>query len=333
VLLAEQIVVASHGGSLSRGDGRISRGARRDRFTATNAGAYSPRPGGHSHNLRRVSPGELIHVPVPGGTLACWTRGSGERVLVLHGGPGFSCGYLDPLVEELAAEFRVAVYQQRGLEPSTLEGPFTVAQAVQDAVAVMDGLQWERALVVGHSWGGQLALRLAGANPERLAGVLAVDPLGIVEDGGRAAFEAEIVARTPKANRERLKELDDRAMEGPGTTEEALESLSLLWPAYFADPENAPPLPPTQISVDAYSGIMAEVTGDTDVAAAELVRGGVRYGVLAGAGSPMPWGLAARASAELSPDAFLTVIPHAGHFPWVEAPGCVAAALRRLQTA
>jgi pimeloyl-ACP methyl ester carboxylesterase len=277
-----------------------------------------------------MRPGEPIDVPVPGGTLACWTTGSGEPVLVLHGGPGLSCNYIDPLVDELAAEFGVASYQQRGLEPSTTEGPFTIAQAVEDAVAVLDALKWHRALVVGHSWGGQLALRLAAARPQRLTGALAVDPLGVVGDGGMAGFEAEIVARTPKADRDRARALDERATAGVGTPEEALESLRLLWPAYFADPERVPAMPPIRFSVEAYSGIIGEATADTERVAADLVSGGTPYGVVAGAASPIPWGQAARASAELSPDAFLTVVAAAGHFPWVEVPGCVRAALRRL---
>jgi pimeloyl-ACP methyl ester carboxylesterase len=277
-----------------------------------------------------VSAREAFEVQAVGGSLACWAEGSGERVLLLHGGPGLSYHYLDPLVPELAAEFRVVTFQQRGLEPSTVEGPFTVAQAVMDVIAVLDGLEWEHALVVGHSWGGQLALRLAAAHPERLVGALAVDPLGIVGDGGMAAFEAEIVARTPRADRDRAKALDERAMSGHGTPEEAAESLALLWPAYFADPENAPPMPAIRMSVEAYSGIIGQATADTDRVASDLTRSELPYGVLAGAASPIPWGLAARRSAELSPRAFLTVIPGAGHFPWVEAPGCVAAALRRL---
>lgn len=51
---------------------------------------------------------------------------------------------------------------------------------------------------MGHSWGGHLAFRLAAARSERLFGVLAIDPLGIVGDGGRFAFEAELHACTPK---------------------------------------------------------------------------------------------------------------------------------------
>jgi proline iminopeptidase len=273
---------------------------------------------------------DVLNVPVAGGALGGWAMGAGPPVLLLHGGPGLSYEYLDGLAAELGPDYRVAAYQQRGLEPSTVEGPFTVAQAIADVLAVLGALAWSRALIVGHSWGGHLALRFAAAHPERLLGALAVDPLGIVGDGGMAAFDAEMLARTPKENRERARELDERAMAGEGTAEEGLESLRIVWPAYFADPERAPAMPPVRMSVEAYSGIIAEVTTGTDDVAAKLAAGGVPYGVVAGAGSPMPWGQAARATAELAPQAFLTVVPAAGHFPWLDVPGSVRTALKRL---
>jgi pimeloyl-ACP methyl ester carboxylesterase len=269
-------------------------------------------------------------VEVAGGRLGGWVVGDGVPVLLLHGGPGLSFEYLDELGSELGDGFQVAAYQQRGLEPSTVEGPFTITQAIDDALAVLQFLNWSRALIVGHSWGGHLALRLAAAVPQRLLGVLAVDPLGIVGDGGMAAFEAEMFARTPKERRDRAHELDERAMAGKGTPEEALESLSIVWPAYFADPDNAPPMPPVRMSVPAYSGIIAEVTTGLEEVGAALSAGKVTYGVIAGAGSPIPWGQAARASAELSPRPVLTVVPAAGHFPWLDVPGCVRDSLQRL---
>lgn len=163
-----------------------------------------------------------------------------------------------------------------------------------------------------------------------MLGALAVDPLGVVGDGGMAAFEAEMHARTPKEDRERARELDERAMAGEGSAEDGLESLRLVWPAYFADPADAPAMPPIRMSIEAYSGIIAEVTAGADEVAAKLSTSGVPYGVIAGAGSPMPWGQAARASADLAPQAFLTVVPAAGHFPWLDVPGSVRAALKRL---
>jgi proline iminopeptidase len=273
---------------------------------------------------------EQLSAGTEGGRLAGWISGQGSPVLLLHGGPGLSYEYLDPLADDLGEGFHIAAYQQRGLEPSTLDGPFTVAQAIADAIAVLDALDWRQALIVGHSWGGYLALRLAAAHPERTLGALAVDPLGIVGDGGMAAFGAEMNARTPAADRERGRMLDERAMAGEGKPGDALEGLAIVWPAYFADPETAPPMPALSFSLEAYSGIMSDLVATETDATQRLAQGDVRYGVIAGAASPIPWGQAARASVEVSPTAFLTVVPGAGHLPWIEVPGAVRAALLRL---
>ena len=49
-----------------------------------------------------------------------------------------------------------------------------------DAVAVMDALGWDKAWVIGHSWGGHLAMHLAAARPDRVLGMVALDALGAV---------------------------------------------------------------------------------------------------------------------------------------------------------
>lgn len=266
-----------------------------------------------------------------GGELGGWIEGEGVPILLLHGGPGLSYEYLDDLAADIGVGFRIAAFQQRGLAPSTLEGPFTMSQAIEDVIAVLDHVAWTRALIVGHSWGGHLGLRVAAAHPDRLLGALAVEPIGVVGDGGTAAFAAEMAARTPRRDRDRMVYLDHRAMDGQGTPEDLRESLGLVWPAYFADPARTLPKPELRVSSEAYSNLIGAIGVDTDTVAAGLAQGSVRYHVIAGAGSPVPWGQAARATAELSPQGSLTVLPGAGHFPWFEAPGCVRAAVERLE--
>ena len=264
------------------------------------------------------------------GAISGWVTGEGTPIVLLHGGPGLSFEYLEGLVDELGEGARIAAFQQRGLAPSTTEGPFTMLQALADVTAVIDHFGWSQAVLVGHSWGGHLALRYAAAQPERLIGVLAVDPLGIAGDGGEAAFEAEMSARTPKDKRARALALDERAMAGEGTDEESLEALELVWPAYWGDPAKAGPMPPIRASVPAYSGLHAEIKPGLAEVAEALGEGRVRYGVVAGAASPLPWGQSALATVELSATAFLELVPASGHFPWLEAPGSVRAGLRRL---
>ena len=78
-------------------------------------------------------------VETDGGRIAGWRAGSGPPALVLHGGPGLS-DITEELAAELADRFSTIRYQQRGLAPSTVEGPHTVDQNVADALAVLDGL-------------------------------------------------------------------------------------------------------------------------------------------------------------------------------------------------
>jgi proline iminopeptidase len=254
-------------------------------------------------------------------------------VLLLHGGPGLRHDYMQAVADELQTGYRVASFQQRGLAPSTPEGPFTIPQAISDVVSVLDALDWPRAHLVGHSWGGHLAFRFVAAHPERVLGMLAVDPLGIAGDGGREAFDKELFARTPKAGRQRFEELREREATTELSPAEVAEAQAIIWPAYFADPESAMPMPPTEMRKEVFEALIAEVGEGTEEVAAALARGETRYGVLAGGASPFPWGQAARANAELSPAAFLQVVPNAGHFIWHEAPGAVRAALDRLAPA
>jgi len=270
-------------------------------------------------------------VATASGELAGWVTGEGPRVLAIHGGPGMNYDYLDDAVVELAARYQVATFQQRGLTPSTVEGEFTVAEAVADIAAVLDGLGWDTAYLVGHSWGGHLVFHAAVGIPGRLAGVLSVDPLGAVGDGGLEAFAAEMLARVPEASRDRARALDEKDTAGEATAEEALEAFSLFWASYFADPPAAPPMPRIEFSQPANLGLWADLMTRLPDLEASLGSIAVPCGVLVGALSPMPPG-AGTDSADRIPGAWSHVEPGAGHFVWHEAPGCLLAAMDRLAT-
>ncbi len=255
--------------------------------------------------------------------------GSGPPVLLLHGGPGLGFEYLAELADELAEENDVAWYQQRGLEPSTTEGPWSVAADVDDARRVLDALGWDKTYVVGHSWGGHLALHVAEALPERLLGVLSVDPLGSVGDGRWPEFDEEMFRRTPEELRARARELDELTTKGEASDELALEQMGLVWPAYFADPPSAPPMPTLRMA-SRRSAVMGEsIIAELPALEAGLPRIRVPVGFVHGARSPMPIG-ASTDAADRIPGAWVDVVDGAGHFVWVEAPGAVRTSLRRL---
>jgi len=268
--------------------------------------------------------------PSTGGDLGGFVTGSGQRVLLAHGGPGLGFGHLSTLVDELAAGFQVAYFQQRGLPPSTTTGDFTIAEAVSDAVAVLDHLGWDRAWFVGHSWGGHLAFHVAEAIPDRLHGVLAVDPLGGVGDGAAEAFGAEMFARVPADRRARAEALDEKDMDGTATPEEEAETWDLMWPCYFADPSDIMPRPDLPMSPDAHVGLWNDLKARLPDLESGLVDIRVPVGVVVGERSPMPPDQAGRATADAIPGAWVEVVDGAGHFVWWERPGSVLRALRRL---
>ena len=268
-------------------------------------------------------------VATPSGDLSGWVMGEGPRVLAIHGGPGMNYDYLDDAVVELAAHYEVATFQQRGLPPSTEQGEFTVAEAVADIVAVLDGLGWDTAWLMGHSWGGHLVLHAAAGIPERLAGVLSVDPLGGVGDGGAEEFQAEMLARVPDSARERARVLDEKDTAGESTPEDDLEAFTLFWPSYFADPATAPPLPPVKFSQPANRGLFADLEARLPDLESSLPSVTVPVGVLVGELSPMP-PHAGTDSAGRIPGAWSHVEPGAGHLVWHEAPGCLLTAMDRL---
>jgi pimeloyl-ACP methyl ester carboxylesterase len=258
--------------------------------------------------------------------------GDGPPVLLLHGGPGLGFDYLRDLAEELAEENDVAWYQQRGQAPSAVEGPHTVATDVDDARRVVDALGWDKAYVVGHSWGGHLALHVAEALPDRVRGVLAVDPLGAIGDGRWPEFDEEIFRRTPESVRDRARELDELQMKGEADDALALEGMRLVWPAYFADPEAAPPMPELRMASERSAQMVESINEELPKLEAGLPQIRVPVGFVHGSRSPMPIEASTEA-AERIPSAWVEVVEGAGHFIWVEAPGAVRDSLRLLTAA
>lgn len=58
------------------------------------------------------------------------------------------------------------------------KGDYTIAAMAADVAAVVDTLGLDRFVLVGHSMGGGVALVYAGDHPDRVAGLVLVDPIG-----------------------------------------------------------------------------------------------------------------------------------------------------------
>ena len=124
------------------------------------------------------------YIEVPGGRV--WYRSVGEGgtpLLCLHGGPGFTHYYLEPL-EVLADRRQVIFYDQLGCgrsdrpEDASL---WTVDRFVEELAQVREALGLSRLHLFGSSWGGMLAMQYTlDRRPELESLILCGSPASMI---------------------------------------------------------------------------------------------------------------------------------------------------------
>ena len=120
--------------------------------------------------------------------------GPGRPVVLLHGVASTSriWSLVGPL---LGRPFRVLALDQRGHgESEAPDDGYDFPTVVGDLAAFVEALGLERPLIVGHSWGGNVALEYAATHPERPAGLALVDG-GFLELSARPGMTWERAER------------------------------------------------------------------------------------------------------------------------------------------
>ena len=101
--------------------------------------------------------------------------GEGRPVVLLHG-LASTCRIWDFVAPILARDFSVIAIDQRGHGDSGKpEQGFDFASVGSDVAALLEGRGIQRPVLVGHSWGADVALELAVAHPVLLQGIVFVD--------------------------------------------------------------------------------------------------------------------------------------------------------------
>lgn len=110
--------------------------------------------------------------------------GSGPRLLFING-TGADLRRRQPYVDSLSDHFTVLRYDQRGLGQSGKpDQPYSMADYADDAAALMDLVGWDRAAVLGVSFGGSVAQEFARRHPGRITRMV----LACSNPGGRFAY-------------------------------------------------------------------------------------------------------------------------------------------------
>lgn len=126
-----------------------------------------------------AAPDGTLSLTVDGIGVRYRSTGSGKPVLLLHGW-GMSLDTFAAMADDLGRRFRVTAFDLPGHGDSAMPpATWTVDDFVELTLGVMTALGIERPSVLGHSFGGRVAIKLAAAHPDRIDRLILVDAAGV----------------------------------------------------------------------------------------------------------------------------------------------------------
>ena len=253
------------------------------------------------------------------------SAGTGTPIVLLSGGPGLNVEYMLSVAQFLPSGYRSIAFEQRGtgrsrpqpFDPATL----TIQTAVQDLEALRVRLQQDRLFLLGHSWGGMLAMAYAAAHPEH------VDRLILVASGGPTLeftqwFGDNIEARLRPEDIELRDYWRAAGKNGVDSGKVATEALKAIMPGYFFDRKAAlafaSAIKAGQYHPDVNERLFADMKAHYD--SREGLKN-LKRPVLIIQGHQDPIGdKTAEDIRGLITGATLVYIKRSGHFTWIEQP-------------
>ena len=118
-------------------------------------------------------------------------RGAGEPVVLVHGvliADAFAPLLVEPVLTE---RYQLILYRRRGYAGSTHpDGPLSIEQQAADCRAFMRHVGVQRAHIVGHSYGGAIALQFALEAPEAVHSLALLEPALLIVPSAQQFMEA-----------------------------------------------------------------------------------------------------------------------------------------------
>lgn len=278
------------------------------------------------------SSGFTTRTPVP----LYWARygdADSPKLLVLHGGPGAHHDYLLPQMLELADQYELVFYDQRGGGRSKTNDrtPITWHTHVDDLNLFADDQRLDPLSIVGYSWGGLLAMlyaieAFAGRVLHKPTRLVLIDPAP-VNRAYRGAFESEFARRQSALEIVNLR----AALAASGLRERDPEAyrqrtFELGVAGYFAIPSAASDITPFRVTGRVQQSVWDSLGDFNLLSPGQLDSVHVPTLIVHGTEDPIP--LASSWAASRAMGAKLVPIEAAGHVPYVEQPHALFSAIR-----
>ncbi len=118
---------------------------------------------------------------VNGTQLFVKTMGTGEPILIVHGGPGLSHDYFLPHLKNLAEDYLLIFYDQRASGQSSMDvdtSSVNFDQFVEDIEGIRKAYGIENLNLLAHSFGGLIAMNYATKYPDKVGNLLLISSIG-----------------------------------------------------------------------------------------------------------------------------------------------------------
>ncbi|HEY3287839.1 MAG TPA: alpha/beta hydrolase [Gemmatimonadaceae bacterium] len=238
----------------------------------------------------------------------------------INGGMVYSHILLWPALAPLAARRQLIFYDQRGRGHSQVPPGARAARIEHDALdvrALRESLGFAQWDVLGHSWGGGIAMLGAAEDPDGIRNLVLVDAVGLTPEWLVALHDAALSRLTGDA-RSRLAAFDPASLHDPEPGRQA-EYNRALYPAWFHDGELGSMFSPPLARSETGAAVVARLRREGFDWRAAAARIRARTLLVHGGSDMIPVSQAERTAATI-PGAQLRVIPEAGHMPFWEQP-------------
>jgi proline iminopeptidase len=245
-------------------------------------------------------------------------------LVCINGGMLYDHSMLWPALSPLAIRRQLIFYDQRGRGASSIPdepADATIEDDAADVGALRRALGIRRWDVLGHSWGGGIAMLAVAGDAAAVRRMVLVDPVGATSDW-MPILRRAVLDRLVGAERDAVAQISEESLGNPNAALHS-EYARAVYPAWFADADLAARFRPPHALSATGAAVLARLRREGYDWRSRVVGISTPTLVLHGELDPLPPLLPLAISGTSSyilKNARQIVVPSSGHMPFWEAP-------------